>query len=82
VFLSRAGLGPQSLPIASHVGWNHRCKLLYLACWLRWCLANVLPGLAFNSDSLDLQLQSSWDHRHAPPLVIPFIKEQFFVDGI
>jgi hypothetical protein len=35
--------------------------------WLRWGLANVLPGLASNHDSPDLCLLSGWDYRLEPP---------------
>jgi hypothetical protein len=42
--------------------WDDRCEPPYLACTLRWSLANSLPMTLSNSDVPYLCLLSSWDY--------------------
>jgi hypothetical protein len=47
--------------------WDYRCVPSQLACWVRWSLANFLPGLALKYDPSNFSLLSIWDFRHVPP---------------
>jgi hypothetical protein len=46
--------------VAGMTGMHHH----YLAYWLRWSLANFLPGLVLNSDLPDLQVAGIPGVRH------------------